>query len=64
MRALVWLLEWLPAKTAEWLNMVPGIDRTASYTQRTAACVWARRGVDDRAAAHTGCKIQFCLLGR
>ena len=20
MRALVWLLEWLPAKTAEWLN--------------------------------------------
>ena len=21
MRALVWLLEWLPAKTAEWLNM-------------------------------------------
>ena len=24
MRALVWLLEWLPAKTAEWLNMVPG----------------------------------------
>jgi len=20
MRALVWLLEWLPANTAEWLN--------------------------------------------
>ena len=24
MRALVWLLVWLPAKMAEWLNMVPG----------------------------------------
>ena len=23
MRALVWLLVWLPAKMAEWLNMVP-----------------------------------------
>ena len=24
MRALVWLLEWLPAKTAEWLNLLTG----------------------------------------
>ena len=24
MRALVWLLVWLPTKMAKWLNMVPG----------------------------------------